>query len=411
MTKSNFFRSIIKAFHSTSNRESQAEELGRIAAHDQKVFNFETLVSATRNFHPDNKLGQGGFGPVFKGKLDTGEEVAVKKLAHTSNQGKREFVNEAKLLASVQHRNVVSLLGYCVSPVKLLVYEYVVNESLDKLLFKSRTRDTLNWKRRYDIICGVARGLAYLHEDAHDCIIHRDIKASNILLDENWVPKIADFGMAKLYPEDQTHVQTRVAGTNGYLAPEYVMHGNLSIKADVYSFGVVVLELVSGQKNYTFDLDPECGNLLEWAYKLYKKGKVLEILEPILASGADPDQVATCIKIGLLCTQFDHHLRPTMSRVSLMLSRKSGTLDEPTPPGFLGVRNRRSRGSATYSDGMSRGSNSQSRSTTSTTAATTTAPRTPRRHSSSTSDPHRRRHGSTSGDPVSDPYGKRPMRE
>ncbi|KAI3811986.1 hypothetical protein L1987_16686 [Smallanthus sonchifolius] len=415
MTKSNLFRNIIKPFLSSSNKESQEEDLGKIAAHDQKVFNFETLVSATRNFHPDNKLGQGGFGPVFKGKLDSGEEIAVKKLAQTSHQGKREFVNEAKLLARVQHRNVVSLLGYCVSPEKLLVYEYVPNESLDKLLFKSRTRDTLDWKRRYDIISGVAKGLLYLHEDAHDCIIHRDIKASNILLDENWVPKIADFGMAKLYPEDQTHVNTRIAGTNGYMAPEYVMHGNLSIKADVYSFGVVVLELISGQKNYTFDLDPECQNLLEWAYKMYKKGEGLEILEPVLASTANPDQVATCIKIGLLCAQFNHHRRPMMNRVVLMLSRKPGTLDEPTEPGYLGSRHRRSRGPATSSssDGMSRGSNSQSRSTSTTTAATatTTAPHTPRRHASSTSVPHRRRLGSTSAGPVSDPYGKRPMRE
>ncbi|MFS8032943.1 putative non-specific protein-tyrosine kinase RLK-Pelle-DLSV family [Helianthus anomalus] len=424
MSKSNFFRNIIKPFHSSSKKESQEEELGNITAHDQKVFSFETLVSATRNFHPDNKLGQGGFGPVFKGTLDRGVQIAVKKLAHTSNQGKREFVNEAKLLARVQHRNVVSLLGYCVAPEKLLVYEYVPNESLDKLLFingdsfvdvESRTRDTLDWKRRYDIICGVARGLSYLHEDAHDCIIHRDIKASNILLDENWVPKIADFGMAKLYPEDQTHVHTRVAGTNGYMAPEYVMYGNLSIKADVYSFGVVVLELVSGQKNFTFDLDPECVNLLDWAYKMYKKGKGLEILEPILASTAVPDQVATCIKIGLLCTQFDHPARPTMSRVALMLSRKPGTLDEPTPPGFLGSRPRRSRASATSSssDGMSRGTNSQSRSSTTSRnpTASTTAPRTPARHASSTSDPRRRHRGSTSAGPVSDPYGKRPMRE
>ncbi|KAK9052209.1 hypothetical protein SSX86_028837 [Deinandra increscens subsp. villosa] len=419
MTKSNsFFRNIIKPFRSTSDKggKKSQEELGNITSHEQKVFSFETLASATRNFHPDTKLGQGGFGPVFKGNLVSGEEIAVKKLAHTSNQGKREFVNEAKLLARVQHRNVVSLLGYCVSPEKLLVYEYVPNESLDKLLFKSRTRDTLDWKRRYDIICGVARGLLYLHEDAHDCIIHRDIKPSNILLDENWVPKIADFGMAKLYPEDQTHVHTRIAGTNGYMAPEYVMHGNLSIKADVYSFGVVILELVNGQKNSTFDLDRESVNLLDWAYKMYKKGKGLEILEPVMASTADPDQVATCIKIGLLCTQFDHHLRPTMSRVVLMLSRKPGALEEPTPPGYLGSRHRRSRGPAmsSSSDGMSRESNSQSRSTTTSTAATATmtAPLNPRRHASSASDPHRRRLGSTSSaGPVSDPYGKRPMRE
>ncbi|KAI3699026.1 hypothetical protein L2E82_43007 [Cichorium intybus] len=415
----NFFHNIIRSFNSSSNKESQGEDLGNLAAQDQKVFNFQTLVSATKNFHPDNKLGQGGFGPVYKGKLEDGVEIAVKKLSQTSSQGKREFVNEAKLLARVQHRNVVSLLGYCVSPEKLLVYEYVPNESLDKLLFKSTTRDVLDWKRRYDIIAGVARGLLYLHEDAHDCIIHRDIKASNILLDEKWVPKIADFGMAKLYPEDQTHVNTRVAGTNGYMAPEYVMQGNLSVKADVYSFGVVVLELISGQKNFTFNLDPECINLLDWAYKMYKKGKGLEILEPILASSADPDQVATCIKIGLLCTQYDHHLRPTMNRVVLMLCRKPNTLQEPTQPGYLGSRHRRSHGPATFSSttGMSGGSNSGSRSnstSTTTDTATTTAATGTRGSSalaSSTPDNRRRHRGSTSKGTVSDPYGKRPMRE
>lgn len=338
----------------------------------------------------------------------------MKQLSRTSNQGKKEFVNEAKLLARVQHRNVVSLLGYCVSPEKLLVYEYVPNESLDKLLFKSTNRDVLDWKRRYDIISGVARGLLYLHEDAHDCIIHRDIKASNILLDEKWVPKIADFGMAKLYPEDQTHVNTRVAGTNGYMAPEYIMHGNLSIKADVYSFGVVVLELISGQKNMMFNLDPECQNLLDWAYKMYKKGKGLEILESILASSADPDQVATCIKLGLLCTQFDHHLRPTMSRVVLMLTRKPGTLEEPIQPGYLGSRQRRAHGLMTSStEGMS---NSQTRSnstTTSTTSTTTTTMAAGNRGLSAraSSDRHHRHRGSTSRSAVSDPYGKRPMQE
>ncbi|KVH96209.1 Concanavalin A-like lectin/glucanase, subgroup [Cynara cardunculus var. scolymus] len=465
MTKSkNFFRSIIKPFTFTSNQESQQEDLGAITAQDQKVFSFQTLVSATRNFHPDNKLGQGGFGPVFKnskfcydfmilsykigtfswdfdgdrplfievnlGKLENGEEIAVKQLSRTSNQGKKEFVNEARLLARVQHRNVVSLLGYCVSPEKLLVYEYVPNESLDKLLFKrlmvrligdecdfvdieSENRNVLDWKRRYDIITGVARGLLYLHEDAHDCIIHRDIKASNILLDEKWVPKIADFGMAKLYPEDQTHINTRVAGTNGYMAPEYVMHGKLSIKADVYSFGVVVLELISGQKNYTFNLDPECQNLLDWAYKMYKKGKGLEILESILASSADPDQVATCIKLGLLCTQFDHHLRPTMSRAALMLTRKPGTLEEPTRPGYLGSRQRRAHGIMTSStDGMSN-SQTRSHSNYSTSSTTTTAMAASNRGLSAraSSDRHHRHRGSTSRSAVSDPYGKRPMQE
>ncbi|KAB1205776.1 Cysteine-rich receptor-like protein kinase 10 [Morella rubra] len=305
------------------------EELDKIALQEQKLFPFETLAAATKDFQPTHKLGEGGFGPVYKGKLNDGREIAVKKLSHSSNQGAREFVNEAKLLAHVQHRNVVNLLGYCVHGVeKLLVYEYVYNESLDKLLFKSNRREELDWKRRYDIIAGIARGLLYLHEDSHNCIIHRDIKASNILLDDKWVPKIADFGMARLFPEDQTHVNTRVAGTNGYMAPEYVMHGHLSVKADVFSFGVLVLELVSSQRNSSFNLHVEAQNLLDWTDKLYKKGRSLEIMDPTLASSAVADQVAMCIQIGLLCTQGDPTLRPNMRRVVVMLSRKGKKMKE-----------------------------------------------------------------------------------
>ncbi|PQQ20810.1 putative receptor-like protein kinase [Prunus yedoensis var. nudiflora] len=279
MTKSkNFLNNIIKTFGFSSSKGGQNEEdLEKIAAQEQKVFPFETLVAATKNFNSTNELGRGGFGPVYKGKLEDGREIAVKKLSQSSNQGKKEFMNEAKLLARVQHRNVVNLLGYCAHGVeKLLVYEYVANESLDKLLFKSNRREELDWKRRYDIICGIARGLLYLHEDSHNCIIHRDIKASNILLDDKWVPKIADFGMARLFPEDETHVNTRVAGTNGYMAPEYVMHGHLSVKADVFSFGVMVLELISGHRNSSFNLNVDAQSLLDWAYKLYKKGRSLD---------------------------------------------------------------------------------------------------------------------------------------
>jgi len=319
-------------------------ELDKIAAQEQKQFSFETLVAATKNFHPDHKLGQGGFGPVFKGKLEDGREIAVKQLSQSSSQGKKEFTNEAKLLARVQHRNVVNLLGYCAhGPEKLLVYEYVANESLDKHLFKSGRGDALDWKRRCDIITGVARGLLYLHEGSPSVITHRDIKAGNILLDDKWVPKIADFGMARLFPEDETHVNTRVAGTNGYMAPEYVMHGRLSPKADVYSFGVVVLELISGQKNSNFIPSLDAENLLEWAYDLYKKGKSLEVMDPRLASSAVPDQVAMCVQIGLLCTQSDPQYRPTMDRVVLLLSRKPGTIEEPRRPGYPGSRYRRPR--------------------------------------------------------------------
>ncbi|KAK7310105.1 hypothetical protein RJT34_07381 [Clitoria ternatea] len=344
MTKSHdFFHNIIKPFKFGFSKERQGEDdIQNIAAQEQKIFSYETLVTATKNFHILNKLGEGGFGPVYKGKLNDGREVAVKKLSHRSNQGKTQFINEAKLLARVQHRNVVNLFGYCIhASEKLLVYEYVPRESLDKLLFKSQKREQLDWKHRFEIITGVAKGLLYLHEDSHNCIIHRDIKASNILLDEKWVPKIADFGLARLFPEDQTHVNTRVAGTNGYMAPEYLMHGHLSVKADVFSFGVLVLELITGQRNSSFDLDPNAQNLLDWAYKLSKKGRAMEIVDPTLASSVVTDQVEMCIQLGLLCTQGDLQLRPSMGRVVVMLSKKPGHMEEPTRPGIPGSRYRR----------------------------------------------------------------------
>nr|XP_027100802.1 putative receptor-like protein kinase At4g00960 isoform X2 [Coffea arabica] len=390
-----FLQGLIKAFVPKNSRGQKEEDLEKIAAQEQKQFQFQVLVAATKNFHRSNKLGEGGFGPVYKGKLDDGREIAVKKLSQSSRRGKKEFMNEAKLLARVQHRNVVNLLGYCAhGPEKLLVYEFVVNESLDKLLFKSSGRDALDWNRRHDIILGVAKGLLYLHEDAHSCIIHRDIKASNILLDDKYLPKIADFGLARLFNEDGTHVNTRAAGTNGYMAPEYVMHGNLSIKADVYSFGVVILELISGQKNSTFNRDTESTSLLEWAYKLYKKGKHLEIVDPSLVTSANPDQISVCIQIGLLCVQSDPRLRPDMRRVVVMLSRKPGTLEEPTRPGYPGSRYRKSHkpfavSSATGTSGASNSHSFTSTTKTNSVTATTTT--------------------SALTNPRSDRKGKRPM--
>ncbi|KAL0701406.1 hypothetical protein Bca4012_057528 [Brassica carinata] len=412
ITKSmNFFQNIIKPFKRSSNRGIE-DDIEKIAALEQKVFPFQVLVSATKDFNPTHKLGEGGFGPVFKGRLPDGRDIAVKKLSQASRQGKREFVNEAKLLAKVQHRNVVNLWGYCThGDDKLLVYEYVANESLDKVLFKSNRRSVIDWKLRFEIITGVARGLLYLHEDAPNCIIHRDIKAGNILLDEKWVPKIADFGMARLYQEDATHVNTRVAGTNGYMAPEYVMHGALSVKADVFSFGVVVLELISGQKNSSFSLKHADQTLLEWAYRLYKKGRTMEMVDPDIAASADPEQVRLCVQIGLLCVQGDPHQRPAMRRVSLLLSRKPGHLEEPERPGVPGSRYRRRthhRPSGTSSVGTlsttgsstdSFGSNLNTNSGTG--GATPVSSRTPTR------DHATRSAGASSS---SDPHGKRPMR-
>ncbi|XP_064967691.1 cysteine-rich receptor-like protein kinase 43 isoform X1 [Musa acuminata AAA Group] len=379
-----FLESLIKPFIGGRNKEEKGEDdLEAIAATEHKVFRYEMLVAATRNFNPKQKLGEGGFGPVFKGRLEDGRDVAVKRLGRGSRQGAREFENEAMLLSRVQHKNVVNLYGYCAhDDDKLLVYEYIPNESLDKLLFSEGEAEgngsqmQLDWKRRYQVIVGVARGLLYLHEGAHTAIIHRDIKASNILLDNRWVPKIADFGMARLFPEDQTHVNTRVAGTNGYMAPEYVMHGSLSTKADVFSFGVLVLELISGRKNSAFSPlpDPEANSLLEWAWKLYKKGQRLELLDPAVASTADAEQVAMCVQIGLLCTQSDPKLRPDMKRVVIILSKQPSVLEEPTRPGIPGSRYRRrsygTRGSH-YSAGES-SSTINSASTAATTATTST---------------------------------------
>ncbi|KAG2305298.1 hypothetical protein Bca4012_064362 [Brassica carinata] len=287
---------LVNPFETPENvRDGIEEEIDRISAQEQKVFTLQALVSTTNDFNPTHKLGEGGFGPLFKGRLPDGRDVAVKKLSQASKQGNNEFVKEAKLLSKVQHRNVVNLWGYCThGEDKLLVYEYVANESLDKVLFKSNRRSEIDWRLRFEIITGIARGLLYLHEDAPDCIIHRDIKAGNILLDDKWVPKIADFGMARLYQEDATHVNTRIAGTNGYMAPEYVMQGVLSVKADVFSFGVVVLELISGQKNSIFSMRHADQTLLEWAYKLYKKGRTMEILDSeISASSSTPTPTRT----------------------------------------------------------------------------------------------------------------------
>ncbi|KAJ6890918.1 receptor-like protein kinase [Populus alba x Populus x berolinensis] len=428
MTKlKNCLKSLLKPFKFKSKEGLGEEDMETIAAREQKQFSFDTLVSATKDFHPTHKLGEGGFGPVYKGKLDDGREIAVKKLSHSSNQGKKEFTNEAKLLSRVQHRNVVNLLGYCAHGVeKLLVYEYVAHESLDKLLFKSDKRQLLDWNRRHDILIGIARGLLYLHEDSHNCIIHRDIKASNILLDDKWVPKIADFGMARLFPEDQTHVNTRVAGTNGYMAPEYVMHGHLSVKADVFSFGVLVLELISGQRNSTFSQQhSEAQNLLDWeksgnknladelskielcpvnmyksteqAYKLHKKNRSLEIMDPVLASSAAAEQVKTCVHIGLLCTQRDPQLRPDMRRIVVLLSKKTCSLEEPARPGVPGSRYRRARRPA----GMS--------STAGTSDTARTFGESDSRTFDSSSNTNTTASTSAHTIPRLDPHGKRPI--
>ncbi|GLU23204.1 hypothetical protein SLE2022_392280 [Rubroshorea leprosula] len=299
-------------------------------------FDLATIRAATNNFCDENKLGQGGFGAVYKGKLPKGQEVAVKRLSSASGQGDLEFKNEVLLVAKLQHRNLVRLLGFCLEgDERLLIYEFVPNTSLNHFIFDPIKRAQLNWEIRYKIIEGIARGLLYLHEDSRLRIIHRDLKASNVLLDEDMNPKIADFGMARLVVRDETHGDTsRIVGTYGYMAPEYAMHGQFSIKSDAFSFGVLLLEIVSGQKNSCFRIGENIEDLLSYAWKNWKEGTVLNLLDPTLKNGSTAEMMR-CIHIGLLCVQENVAHRPTMASVVLMLSSNSISLPMPSQPAFF----------------------------------------------------------------------------
>eukprot|EP00253_Pinus_taeda_P022429 PITA_22429 len=311
-------------------------DLSPSIANPELIFKHNILKEAASNFNEENKLGEGGFGSVFKGVLPDGREVAIKRLNINSRQGDTEFLNEVNLISRVQHKNLVKLLGCFVKgPERLLVYEYLQNGSLDKILFDSTKRHLLDWSGRYEIIVGIARGLAYLHEESQIRIIHRDIKASNILLDNKYRPKIADFGLAKLFGEDQSHVSTRIAGTCGYMAPEYALRGQLTEKADVFGFGVVVLEMVSGRKNQSLPQHTEF--LLEETWRMYNEERTLDVMDPTLEDTYSSEQLIRMIKIGLLCTQGAASLRPSMSRVVSMLTSEREHLPLPTRPIFMDV--------------------------------------------------------------------------
>ncbi|XP_045801009.1 probable leucine-rich repeat receptor-like serine/threonine-protein kinase At3g14840 [Trifolium pratense] len=289
------------------------------------LFSLRQIKAATNNFDIAFKIGEGGFGPVFKGVLSDGTIVAVKQLSSKSKQGNREFINEIGLISALQHPCLVKLYGCCMEGDQLLlIYEYMENNSLARALFaKDNGQMKLDWQTRKKICVGIARGLAYLHEESRLKIVHRDIKATNVLLDKDLNPKISDFGLAKLKDDGHTHITTRVAGTYGYMAPEYAMHGYLTDKADVYSFGVVALEIVSGKHNTMNQPKDECFSLVDWVHLLKEEGNIMELVDERLGEEFKKEEAMMMINVALLCTHVSPMNRPTMSSVVNMLEGKS----------------------------------------------------------------------------------------
>ncbi|KAI3924111.1 hypothetical protein MKW92_001316 [Papaver armeniacum] len=310
----------------------KTEDIDEIQSAESLQYKFSTISAATHNFSDANKLGRGGFGTVYKGTLSDGQEIAVKRLSENSGQGEEEFKNEVVLLAKLQHNNLVRLLGFCLDGnEKLLVYEFMQHGSLDQFLFDPIKCTSLNWERRYKIIRGIAKGLLYLHEDSPLKIIHRDLKASNVLLGDDMVPKISDFGMARMVNQNQASTK-RICGTFGYMAPEYAMQGKFSAKSDVFSFGVLILEILCGKRSNSFGGFEGAKNVLSHAWGLWEEGKSIELLDPSLRDCYSPKEVMRCIQIGLLCGQKDVANRPTMAWIIHMLNNHSVALPTPLAP-------------------------------------------------------------------------------
>nr|XP_043636382.1 cysteine-rich receptor-like protein kinase 2 [Erigeron canadensis]XP_043636391.1 cysteine-rich receptor-like protein kinase 2 [Erigeron canadensis] len=318
-----------------------AKKLAKMLKDSSLNFKYSTLEKATENWDESNKLGQGGFGTVYKGVLKDGREIAVKRLFFNNRFRAADFYNEVNMISSVEHKNLVRLLGCsCSGPESILVYEYLPNMSLDRFIFDAIKGKALNWGKRYDIIIGTAEGLVYLHENTKNRIIHRDIKAANILLDLRLRAKIADFGLARSFQDDKSHISTAIAGTLGYMAPEYLAHGQLTEKADVYSFGVLLLEIVTGMENNKSKTMEYTDSLVAIAWRHFQEDTVHEIVDPNLMMHLYPNsnqqkEAIKVVQVGLLCSQEDPSLRPSMSTVLIMLAKDDEPLPTPSNPPFI----------------------------------------------------------------------------
>ncbi|XP_035542136.1 G-type lectin S-receptor-like serine/threonine-protein kinase At1g11300 [Juglans regia] len=336
-------------FHAMSDEPITEDNLKRRGKKDAELplFSYKSVLAATNNFSIANKLGEGGFGPVYKGKLFRGQEIAVKMLSKNSGQGLEEFRNETILIAKLQHRNLVRVLGCCIEQdEKILIYEYMPNKSLDFYLFDPTKKKMLNWETRIHIIEGIAQGLLYLHQHSRLRVIHRDLKPSNILLDSRMNPKISDFGMARIVGDNQTHANTRrIVGTYGYMSPEYAMEGLYSIKSDVFSFGVLLLEIVSGKKNTGF-YNSESLNLLNYVWELWTTDQSLDLMDLIIGYPPSISILLRLIHIGLLCVQESPTDRPAMLDVVSMISNEHAPLPTPKKPAFIRGRTAMDRNSA-----------------------------------------------------------------
>nr|XP_023889924.1 G-type lectin S-receptor-like serine/threonine-protein kinase CES101 [Quercus suber] len=312
---------------------------------DLQIFSFESITAATNKFSTENNLGVGGFGPVYKllfqGQLPDGQEVVIKRLSRNSGQGFLELKNEAILIAKLQHTNLVRLFGSCIhKEERMLIYDYMPNKSLDFFLFNPAKKNILGWKKRFNIIQGILQELLYLHNYSRLRIIHRDLKASNILLDDEMNPKILEFGMARIFGSNDSKVNTNgVVGTYGYMPLEYVMEGVFSIKSDIFSFGVLLLENVSSQKNYSSYHSERPLNLIGYAWELWGQGRGLELIDTALGDLDHIDQVLRCIHVGLLCVQECPVDRPAMLDVIFMIYNEANKLPTPKQLAFFLGRN------------------------------------------------------------------------